>query len=368
MRKMLCICLILLLCLLAGCAGTETEPPAATEAPAEETPAVTPSPTPEPVPTPTPEPTPEPEPETVPGQVIANGIGAVYCRLDRGVQLEIIDELDEFYQVDMGGLTGMVEKQFLRPDDEAAPEERTVYALETISIYPTVYLEDDPVAQAVFNEAMTALDEFGAYLLVEKDGVRGYILTSQVGAAPVYYSGGGSSGGGSSGGADGGDIQLGFAAGQPGGFVRLIDYRLANVLGDGVELYLTVLSKGDAVKVLSRENGICELYMNGLIARVPNWAVQLPEDEPYEEWDGFAAKGMSLYADYRMRVPARDVVLNTQVRVLQEFGDLLLVSLDDGLYYVPADCVSQTYIQYNYNSGGGSSGGSSGGEWTDPVL
>ena len=372
MRKLISVCLILSLILLAGCAGLEIVPPEATEEPVAETPAPTPEPTPEPAPTPTPEPTPEPEPETIAGQVIANGIGTVYCRLDRGAQLIIIEDLGDYYQVDMGGLIGLVEKQFLRPDGEAAPEERTVYAHEALSIYPTVYREDEPLAQAGFNEALTALDAFGDYLLVEKDGVSGYILASQVGDAPIYYSGGGGSsggsGGGSSGGADGGDIQLGFAAGQPGGFVRLAENRLAQVLGNGVELYLTVLSRGDTVKVLAREDGFCELYMNGLVAQVPDWAIRMPGDEAYEEWDGFAAKGTPLYADYRMRVPARDVVLNTQLHVLQDFGGLLLVSLDEELYYLPADCVSQTYIQYNYNPGGGSSGGSSGGEWTEPVL
>ena len=370
MRKLISICLILSICLLAGCAGMESALPAAPEMPAV-TP--TPTPTPEPEPTPTPEPTPEPEPETVPGQVIANGIGTVYCRLDRGAQLVIIDELENFNLVDMGGLIGLIEKQFLRPDDEAAPEERTVYARETVSIYPTVYMEDEPVAQAGFNEALTVLDEFGDIMLVGKDGLCGFILSSFVGDSPIYYSGGGSggsgdSGGGSSGGADGGDIQLGFAAGQSGGFIRLASSRPAHVLGNGVELYLTVLSRGDTVKVLSREDGMCKLYIDGLVAQVPDWAIQMPEDEPYVEWDGYAAKGMPLYADYRMRVPARDVVLNTQLHVLQDFGDLLLVSLEEELYYVPADCVSQNYIQYNYNPGGGSSGGSSGGEWTDPVL
>ena len=67
-----------------------------------------------------------------------------------------------------------------------------------------------------------------------------------------------------------------------------------------------------------------------------------------------------------LRFPARDVMLNTPLHVLQDFGGLLLVSLEDGLYYLPADSVSRNYIQYNYNPGG--SGGSSGGEWTDPVL
>ena len=354
--------------------------PMATEALPEETPQPTaeqtaepsPEPTPEPTPAPNPEPTPKPEPETVPGRVTANGVGAVYCRLDRGAQLVIIDETEAFYRVDMGGVTGLVEKQFLRPDDETAPEERTVYARENLSVFPTVYREGEPVARAGFNEALTALDAFGEYLLVEKGGVSGYILASQVGDWPITYSDSGSGDSGDSGGgADGGDIQLGFAAGQTGAFVRLASSRPAQVLGDGVELYLAVLSREDTVKVLSRGDGLCTLYFDGLTAQVPDWAVQLPEDEPYEEWDGYAAKRMSLYADWRMRVPACDVGLNTQLHVLQDFGDLLLVSLEDALYYVPEDSISRSYIQYNYNPGGSSgssSGESSGGEWTEPVL
>ena len=120
MRRFISICLILTLCLLAGCAGTEFAPAPATEAPAPLTPAPAPEPTPEPAPTPTPEPTPEPEPKSVPSQVIANNLGTVYCRLDRGAQLIIIEELEDYYQVDMGGLIGLIEKQFLRPDDVAA--------------------------------------------------------------------------------------------------------------------------------------------------------------------------------------------------------------------------------------------------------
>ena len=179
MRKLISVCLILSLILLAGCAGLEIVPPEATEEPVAETPAPTPEPTPEPAPTPTPEPTPEPEPETIAGQVIANGIGTVYCRLDRGAQLIIIEDLGDYYQVDMGGLIGLVEKQFLRPDGEAAPEERTVYAHEALSIYPTVYREDEPLAQAGFNEALTALDAFGDYLLVETRPPDGYNLRTE---------------------------------------------------------------------------------------------------------------------------------------------------------------------------------------------
>ena len=378
MRKMLVVCLILLICLLPGCMGQpvyEAAEPTA-EFPAE-TPQITPIPTTAPTPEPTPEPTPTPtpEPETVPGLVVGSGIGAVYSALDRGTQLAIVGEDGEYYQVETGEFTGLIEKQFLRPESEAAPEARTVYARGTVSIYPTVYLCGEPVAEAHFNEALNAIDEFGPYLLVEKDDVQGYILSSETGNAPVYYSGGGSSGGsggGSSGGADGGDIQLGFSIVQKGGFVPLADNPLGLVWGDGAELYLTLLQPGETVKVLSFDEERCQLYLDGQIGTVPRWAIQLETDEPYEAWDGYAAKSITLYKDYRMLVPARDVNLNTPLNVLNDFGEMMLVELEDELYYAKPNSVSHTVIQYSYSpgggSGGGSSGGSSGGEWTDPVL
>ena len=384
------------LLLLAACGKTG---PAAFEATPEPLPTAAPTPTPTPEPTPEPTPTPIPEPETVPGLTVASGIGAVYGTLERGAQLAIVDEEGDYYLVDMGEFIGLVEKQFLRPGSESAPEARTVYARGTVSLYPTVYLCGETVAEVPNNEALTAIDEFGPYLLVEKDEARGYILASEVGSAPVRYGGGGggssggsgggsggssggSSGGGSSGGADGGDIQLGFSNGQAGGFVRLSDDPLATVLGDGAELYLALFQPGEAVRVLDYDEESCLLYLGGLIGTVPRWAIQLETDEPYEAWEGYAAGSMTLYGDYRERVSAHEIGLNTPLKVLNDFGELLLVEYEGELYYAEADSVSQTQIQRRTGGGGGGSssgggggssggssgGGSSGGEWTEPVL
>lgn len=359
MKKPVCICLLLAL-LLSGC-GMITQEPVQTPAPTAQPsmPAPTPEPTPEPSPEPTPEPspTPTPEPETLTGWAVGSRVGVVYKTLERGMELPVIGEDGDYYVVELDGTRCYIWKYFFDAG-QRAEWQPIIYSKGSISLYPMVYLEGEPVGHANYGKALRVVDDLGPIALVECDGVQGYVLRSETSVFDLW--GGGYTGGGQ----DGGDIELSFRTGQRGGVVRLSSVQNGTVLGEGTEAYLAVLEEGDWVQVLSWDEEKCALYLDGLLGTVPRWAVRLEDEEPYEVWDGYTGYQTLIFKDYRLLEQAEELGANTRVHVLLDLGDRLLIAIDVKLYYVSADSVKDS--PYVYDNGGG--GGGTGGDWTDPVL
>lgn len=211
------------------------------------------------------------------------------------------------------------------------------------------------------------LEDLGGCYLIEFDGQQGYVRSEQISDTRLK-----SGGGGGSGGADGGDIVLG-ASGSGLEIVRLgilhseqetsmaFSACSGTVLADVVEAYRLLMNRGDAVKVISEEEGdLSRVLVDGQIGLVDPRFLRLDTEGAYVKWDGYARNRARFYHNYRMIGEPESLRQNTSLQILEELGDCYLVEMDGMTGYIPLDEVSKTKIQ--------SSGGGGGGEWTDPVL
>lgn len=365
MKKMIaaCICAALL---LSGCG-----------APA---PAQTPSP--EPTATPEPTPTPTPTPETSGAEVVALEACALLAVLERGDELDIEDEWENYYIVNSAEGRGYVEKRLVALAAEEETEPRTAYARSQAGFFTGYLLRGEPERLLDTNTELQVLADLGDCCLVELDGALGYVPADMLSDSRIQYhnySGGGGGGGSApSGGADGGDISLGaqtrkvFRAtgiahpalyGTEGGAA-------ARVISATAELYAAVYKRGEQVRVFSRENDACTLYIDGVFAAVEKRCLLLEGEEAFESRVGYAASGAELFpAFYLCGAPLQSLATNTELTLLAELGDCYLVSLPEGdMGYVALDQVRDQPVVYNYSGGGGGGSSSSGGEWTEPAL
>lgn len=255
--------------------------------------------------------------------------------------------------------------------------------------------------------------------------------------APVWYgggggggNGGGGGGGGSDAGYDGGDIAAGDLLGAriPGGgmcgpTVFLAPLKHTTVrrvmtdvekaepaadevtegvcFSDEVPVYAGVLNYGDEVKVIAEredtsaphmmftygvdENGSLtyeeipvyevRVLLNGCICDVLECVFRMPEDEPFEAWDGYIQNDVSGYSNYDLSDDGIDLPVNSLVTVEDEILGVLIIKDGDNVYYVTPDCIkTEEYVApVNYGwYGGGGGGGGGGGEvvesWTPPAL
>ena len=363
MKKLLIFILAAAL-ILAGCSSVKSEDTAA-------------SPT--PVPTPTVEPTPEPTPEWTGAKVRIGNIGAIYTYFDRGEMLNIIDEDGDWYIADLGDVSVFVDKSLVRTEWEEFPEERILYGAKEGFAYSNPYGEGEPVMEIEVNKELNVIDEFGDLMLVEADGVKGYLkseLTRETKVSYGYSGGwdGGGGGGGGGGGADGGDIQLSYSSqGYTLQLLTEVTYSFpynGMVLADEAEGYLTIYKGGESVMVTNRGDEVSTVYDGVNFASVPAWLLIFDLDEPYETWTGYAKSGTLAYNDYRMYDLNRKLDSNTEVEVIYAIGDNLIIEKDDEILFTEKTNISEERISYGYSGGwdGGGGGGGGGGDWTPPAL
>lgn len=366
MKRIAAVCLCLAILLLAGCAGTPVPAPTATP---------TPTPAPEPTPTPT------PEPETDGASVVTLDATAVLAVLERGEQVLIEGEWEEYYVVEAAAGRGYVEKRLLARDSEPEYEPWTGYAVSGAEVYLNYRLSGAPERVLDTNTEMTVLADLGDCYLAELEGSLGYVPAEMVSSSRIEYhnyyygGGGGSSGGGSSGGADGGDISLGYSVGGVIPAVCLSSSAgqggTARVTAVSAELIAAFFQRGDKVRVFSQDDESCTLYIDGEFACVYRRCILMDSEEPYNSWAGYAASGAALHGSSYLNDSPVQLALNTELTVLADLGGFYLVSVSDGsMGYLIYEHVSETPIVYNYygGSGGGGGGSSGGGEWTEPVL
>lgn len=83
----------------------------------------------------------------------------------------------------------------------------------------------------------------------------------------------------------------------------------------------------------------------------------------YEQWDGYARHGTKLYTNYHLLSDgAQDLSMNTQVRILDSFGDVCVVQYGETIGYALESQISRNYIQYTPSGGGSGGAGSDGGD------
>lgn len=367
MKKIIAACLCACMLLLAGCG-----------APA---PAQTPSP--EPTATPEPTPTPTPTPQTSGAEVVTLEARALLTVLERGEEIEIEDEWEGYYIVNCAEGRGYVEKRLVALAGEEEAEPRTAYAKSGAEFFTGYLLRGEPERVLDTNTELQILADLGDCCLAELEGVLGYVPAEMLSDSRIQYynySGGGGGGGGSapSGGADGGDISLGAQsrkAFRATGIAHPALYgtesgAAARVISATAELYAAVYKRGEQVRLLSQEDELCTLYIDGVLATVEKRCLLLEGEVPFESRTGYAASGAEVFRSLYLRGELLDSpAMNTELTLLAELGDCYLVSLPDGsMGYIAVEQVNDQPVVYNYYGGGGGGGAPSGGEWTEPAL
>lgn len=368
MKRIIALLLGALMLLLSAC-GTAT-PAAEPPVPTAETTA-----------TPEPTPSPEPTPATTGAAVCVLKAPAILALLEKDAVVTVEGSQDGFYLVSAGAGRGLVEKRLLAAENAEPYESWTGYAQNGAELRENYRLRGEVLHTFTLNETFTVLADLGdCYYAALDDGTAGFVACDSVSSQYIvyYYGGGGGGGGGSSDGADGGDITLGYTVRTLPVAVPLADAEApelapgsrAKTLVPDVELIAAWFELYDEVRVASEKDGVCMLYIDGVLAGMERRFLLMDGETAPEPWDGYAKNDAILFDNFYLAKNDSTVTLrlNTVLHVLADLGDCWFVNTEDGqLGYVEKDLVSETYVQVYYGGGGG--GDSSGGaEWTEPVL
>lgn len=393
MKKVIALTLtVLILLTFASCGNkaeqTETTAPAATQAPKPTVPAETTEPT---VPAPT-------EPEWESGTVRAGYGEVVYRTFPAGEQLKVIGKFMNYYVVEQEDANLLVHKTLLRMEDEEAFESWSGYSKYGTEVFDNPYLRGEAVAKLSQNTKVTVLESNGGWAFIEWDGGKGYVKAEKL--SKWRISSGGSSGsddggsgdyssGGGGGSDDGTDVPVGSLTSADDSFlpqiVLLGEYYgpeteegfaggMATVLADGTEGYITLLVRGDEVKVTASEADTATVWLGDeQFAQIPRFLVKLEADPQYESWTGYSRWNGMIYEEYQMVTEKIKLSTNKQVTVLDEVNGCYVVEYEGQTGYMVPDQVSRNRIVSNPGNSddGGSGGDYSGGSsstWTPPML
>lgn len=337
------------------------------------------------------------------GIVRAGPAEAISTHFQKGDTLEIVGAFQDYYVVCGSDGNLLVEKRFLRSADEAPFECWTGYAHSGTTVYASVFLTGDVVADLAPNQAVTVEEGKEDWLFITWDAGEGYVSKAQLGTAPVYPHSG-SSGSGSAGSApdsgsgapaqDGTDVDVGSlcAEGGYGSIVLLSCYDGAQVescpeagpalvIADQIPGYALLLSRGDAVKVTEYDDQQVTIWLDeGRSATLPRFLLRLSEDEAPTSQTFYSASGASVYSDYHLNETALDALpVNTPVEVLETISEFCVVSIDSEIFYMSPNQLSAT--PYIIGSSGASASGNSGASgntgttdtsdadvWTPPAM
>lgn len=357
MKKFIIALLVLALVFCAGCG--EEEPVVQTQQPTEQTEEPTTVPQETTVP-PTTE-APIPVPELTMGTAIVDKTPAVLSVLMRDDVVDVVGEYDEDHYViktDLG--YGLVKKEMLRLDGEAAYEVWTGYAYHNAEVYADIYLRGEPARKLGLNAKVEVLDDLGYCFVVRLEDMTGFMYKTGLSRAYITYD---------SSGQDGGDISL---QGQ-GGIMLLSAIEQSGdvtgqavVLADGTEVVLGYFNRGEEIPVVAEEgfaenwDGYVTVYLDGLYAYVSQLLV-LPEGaEAYTAWDGYSNWNGAVYDNfYLLGDPVSKLNVNTQIHVIAELEECYLVEVNGAAGYMSKDLVSKNRI--NTNTGGND-------EWSPPAM
>lgn len=367
MKRIIALLLGALMLLLSAC-GTASPAAAPTAAPV---------PTAETTATPEPTPSPEPTPATTGAAVCVLKAPAILVLLEKDAAVTVEEAQEGFYLVSSDAGRGLVEKRLLAAENAEPQESWTGYAQSGAELREDYHLCGEVLHTFALNETFTVLADLGdCYYAALDDGTTGFVANESVSSRYIVYYYGGGGGGGNAGGADGGDITLGYTVETPPVAVPLADTEApelapgsrAKTIVPNVELIAAWFDLYDEVRVVSEKDGVCTLYIDGVLAGMERRFLLMDGETAPEPWDGYAKNNAILFDNFYLTKNDSAVTLrlNAVLHVLADLENCWFVNTEDGQFgYVDKDFVSETYIQVYYGGGGGSSGGP---EWTEPVL
>lgn len=302
---------------------------------------------------------------------------AILALLEKDAAVTVEEAQEGFYLVSSDAGRGLVEKRLLAAENAEPQESWTGYAQSGAELREDYHLCGEVLHTFALNETFTVLADLGdCYYVALDDGATGFVANESVSSRYIVYYYGGGGGGGNAGGADGGDITLGYTVETPPVAVPLADTEApelapgsrAKTIVPNVELIAAWFDLYDEVRVVSEKDGVCTLYIDGVLANMERRFLLMDGETAPEPWDGYAKNGAILFDNFYLTKNDSAVTLrlNAVLHVLADLGNCWFVNTEDGQFgYVDKDVVSETYIQVYYGGGGGSSGGP---EWTEPVL
>lgn len=344
------------------------------------------------------------------GKCLIGDVPVKYLSFDRGQEVSIAKEDDNYYYVDYYDLLLAVEKDYIRTANEEEFKEYTAYTRAGASLYSDTDLSTI-IKYFSLNDTVRVIDSFAGLLLVQTDNETGYMLISSTSKEKISTyvaprnnssdSSGGtytppSSGGGSStpsaptpSSGDGEDISI--YTNIPNTTVSYLAYEntlKGKILKDDTDAYITFMNRDDVVYVLNEENDILTILIDGLKASVERKYVRMDNEKGFDSINVYTRANSVIYGDYLLRNKIKTCSLNEIIKVIDEFEGRYIVELDDGSigYILKYDtsleeikiAAPRSSTPTNDNNGGGSSSGdstpstpSSGGgdvEWTEPVL
>ena len=382
-----------LLLSLAACGKKESEPATAvTEpvtAPPETTEATIPAPT-------------EPEWESAVSRAAYGEV--LHSILEKGKEINVLGEFKDYYVIEGDVVDLLVEQRFVRMDSEEAFAEWTGYARWNTQVYDNPYMRGETVTKLTTNKKVEVLEGKGDWLYIRWDDQEGYTNVANI-SKYRYTSGssdsgdggggsGGSSGGGGGGPVDGTGFDFGALSAWDGDWqVTLLGKYygpemeksadaedpfapgMARVIAHDIEAYITLVLRGDEVKVTGQTEETITLWLGDeFYGELPRWIVRMEGDAEYEPWTGYARWNGILYEEYQMRNELKKPGTNTAVTVLDELPDCYVVEYDGQIGYMKLDGLGKYRVSTGggdeeSGGGGGSSGGGSGGAvWTPPAL
>lgn len=296
----------------------------------------------------------EPEVEYMTAEV--NGIPAVLATFSRGDTVDLVKAFDEkHYVVKLEVGYGLVEKNLVRPEEEAPYVPWTGYAYHNAEVYDNYRLTGKAEKILATNTEVEVLDDLGHCVLVNHEGSIGYMKQELLAKNPAVYKegNGGNSGSGKESsnhgttGKDGGDISL-RSAGKITFLATVAPQNgnargRAEVLADGTDVVLGYFDRGDKIPVVRESAGKDQLTvcLDGLYATVSGSYVRAEGEKSYEQWEGSSQYGTKIYRDFWMQEsPIDRLNADTEITVLCELENCYLVEAGGVTGYVPKDMVT----------------------------
>ncbi len=390
MKRVITFALALVLLLtMASCGKKEAEPTVApTEAPVKETEAPVAE-------------APAGEPQWEPATSRAAYGEAVHAYLDAGTEVNVIGKVGDYYVIEGDEVDLLVFNAYVRLDSEEAFESWNGYAKSGTEVFDNVHMNGEAIETLKKNTKVTVLEGKGNWLLIEWEGGKGYVAASKISkwyiqaktsSDGAVYAGGGSSGSVSQ---DGTNVGIGSLSAEYGAELMLLGAYYGPeqepefkgekgiIILDSTEAYITLLLRGDEVKVTEYDEEFAIIWLEGeLTAKVPRWLLHLEGDEEYEPWTAYSKWNGVIYEEYQIRNELKKLYTNKEVTVLDELPTCFVVEYEGEVGYVPKDAdgnmlgFSKTKIRISSGGssdgavGSGTTGGGAGAgaTWTPPAM
>lgn len=305
------------------------------------------------------------------GKCLANGVMAEYLTIDRGETIIIINEDDYFYYANINNLILAIDKEYIRTEKEEEFEEYYGYTKENSSLYSDLYL-NNRIKNFSLNDKVKVIDEFADVLLVECEGVQGYMLPTQVKDSKFVYATydeeerirDNSSGSYTPSspsephepfnpqGQDGEDIQLAYNKRNIKNVNLTYEQSIkAKVLADETKAYIVKYQRDDVVYIVNETIENYEILVNGRIGRINKQYIRKDSEKEYTSWTAYTMPQAELYDDIACREVVDTYASNNEVKVLDEIDDIYVIELADGkIGYMKDYDISESRIIIYTNS------------------